>query len=236
MHEGDTEYDVAIAVCRGAPKVFMPLIGDSLAYVLAMHLREQIRHDAFGLAEVSSGRAASADEVTVCFADMVDFTQLGETLDPEALGTSPGGWASCRCRRRAPGPPGQDDRRRRDDRRTRSRAGARSRRSRSWKPLRTEGEDFPLLRAGVATGMALPRSGDWYGRPVNIASRDHGDRSSRQRARRRGGPRRARGRLRVVVCRDPASSRGSTARSRSFARGVTTERPPGTRSSQRWFC
>ena len=34
-----------------------------------------------------------------------------------------------------------------------------------------EGEDFPLLRAGVAGGRALPRAGDWYGRPVNLASR-----------------------------------------------------------------
>ena len=34
-----------------------------------------------------------------------------------------------------------------------------------------EGEDFPLLRAGVASGQAIPRGGDWYGRPVNLASR-----------------------------------------------------------------
>ena len=34
-----------------------------------------------------------------------------------------------------------------------------------------EGEDFPQLRAGAALGPALPRAGDWYGRPVNIASR-----------------------------------------------------------------
>jgi adenylate cyclase len=34
-----------------------------------------------------------------------------------------------------------------------------------------EGEDFPLLRAGIASGEALPRGGDWYGRPVNLASR-----------------------------------------------------------------
>jgi adenylate cyclase len=34
-----------------------------------------------------------------------------------------------------------------------------------------EGEDFPQLRAGAALGQALPRAGDWYGRPVNLASR-----------------------------------------------------------------
>ncbi len=34
-----------------------------------------------------------------------------------------------------------------------------------------EGEDFPQLRAGAALGLALPRAGDWFGRPVNLASR-----------------------------------------------------------------
>jgi len=34
-----------------------------------------------------------------------------------------------------------------------------------------EGEDFPQLRAGAAVGAALPRAGDWFGRPVNLASR-----------------------------------------------------------------
>ena len=34
-----------------------------------------------------------------------------------------------------------------------------------------EGEDFPQLRAGAALGAALPRAGDWFGRPVNLASR-----------------------------------------------------------------
>jgi adenylate cyclase len=32
-------------------------------------------------------------------------------------------------------------------------------------------EGFPQLRAGVACGPALNRAGDWYGRPVNVASR-----------------------------------------------------------------
>ena len=33
------------------------------------------------------------------------------------------------------------------------------------------GEEFPQLRAGAAIGQALPRAGDWFGRPVNLASR-----------------------------------------------------------------
>ncbi len=54
--------------------------------MLTLHLREQIRHDAFGVAELSAGRVAAAGEATVCFADLVGFTRLGETLAPEELG------------------------------------------------------------------------------------------------------------------------------------------------------
>jgi adenylate cyclase len=32
-------------------------------------------------------------------------------------------------------------------------------------------DDLPRLRAGVATGMAVSRAGDWFGSPVNLASR-----------------------------------------------------------------
>jgi adenylate cyclase len=34
-----------------------------------------------------------------------------------------------------------------------------------------EGDEFPWLRAGLACGSVLPQSGDYYGRPVNLASR-----------------------------------------------------------------
>jgi adenylate cyclase len=34
-----------------------------------------------------------------------------------------------------------------------------------------EEEALPRLRAGLAAGSALNRGGDWYGRPVNLASR-----------------------------------------------------------------
>ena len=34
-----------------------------------------------------------------------------------------------------------------------------------------EASDLPQLRVGAAFGPALTRSGDWYGRPMNLASR-----------------------------------------------------------------
>jgi adenylate cyclase len=32
-------------------------------------------------------------------------------------------------------------------------------------------DDFPRLRVGLAFGHAVNRAGDWYGSPVNLASR-----------------------------------------------------------------
>ncbi len=170
MHEGDTEYDVAKRFAAAA-EAFMPLIGESLTYVLNLHLREQIRHDAFGLAELSTGRAAAADEITVCFADMVGFTRLGEALEPEALGSVTGRLAELAADAVRPpvrlvkligdaamlaGPQPQ---------------GVADAALALVEAAAAQGEDFPPLRAGLASGAAIPRGGDWYGRPVNLASR-----------------------------------------------------------------
>ncbi len=139
--------------------------------MFAVHLREQIRHDAFGQAELSSGRAAERDDVTVCFVDMVDFTHLGETLDPEALGSVTGRLGELAAAAIEPpvrlvkligdaamfvGP----------EPRPVVEAGLQL-----VEEAADEGDEFPLLRAGLARGEALPRGGDWYGRPVNLASR-----------------------------------------------------------------
>jgi adenylate cyclase len=32
-------------------------------------------------------------------------------------------------------------------------------------------DDFPRVRVGLATGMAVSRAADWFGSPVNLASR-----------------------------------------------------------------
>ncbi len=170
LRDGDTEYDAAKRFAAAA-EAFLPLIGETLEYVLSLHLREQIRHDAFGLAELSSGRAAAAEEATICFADLVDFTQLGETLEPEELGGVTGRLGELASAAVEPpvrlvkmigdaamlvGPePGPVVEAALD----------------LVEAVADEGEDFPLLRAGVARGQALPRGGDWYGRPVNLASR-----------------------------------------------------------------
>jgi adenylate cyclase len=170
LREGDTEYEVATRFAEAA-RAFMPLIADLLPYALGVHLREQIRHDAFSEAELASGRAPGRDKVTVCFVDMVDFTQLGETLDPEALGTLTGRFTELATA--AVEPP---------VRLVKLIGDAAMFVGPEPNPVveaalelvetaAAEGEEFPLLRAGIACGEALPRGGDWYGRPVNLASR-----------------------------------------------------------------
>jgi adenylate cyclase len=170
LREGDNEYDVAKRF-EGVAEGFLPIMGETLSYVLGLHLREQIRHDAFGLTELATGRPAAADDVTVCFADLVNFTQLGETLEPEEIGSVTGRLGELASAAVEPpvrlvkligdaamlvGPqPGPVV----DAALDLVDAAA------------AQGENFPLLRAGIACGQALPRGGDWYGRPVNLASR-----------------------------------------------------------------
>jgi adenylate cyclase len=37
--------------------------------------------------------------------------------------------------------------------------------------IHDEGTAFPDVRVGLALGLATPRGGDWFGRPVNLANR-----------------------------------------------------------------
>jgi adenylate cyclase len=168
--EGDSEYEVAKRF-EAAAKALLPLISESLAYVLNRHLVEQIRHDALGGPNIVGGGAAAAQEVTVAFADLVNFTRLGETLPPEELGSVTGRLGELATEVVEPpvrlvkligdaamfaGPepgPVLDA--------ALALVGA----------AEEEGEDFPSLRAGVASGQGIQRGGDWYGHPVNLASR-----------------------------------------------------------------
>ncbi|MGH2986222.1 MAG: adenylate cyclase regulatory domain-containing protein, partial [Solirubrobacterales bacterium] len=89
VQPGDNEYDVAMRFATAA-RAFAPMMGESLSYLLNLHLREQIRHDTIGAGDVTEGRLASAQDATVGFADMVGFTRLGESLAPDQLGAVTG--------------------------------------------------------------------------------------------------------------------------------------------------
>lgn len=147
---------------------FAPLLAPVMAHVLKLHMREQIRNDVFAGA---IGEGGGAQEIAVCFADLVGFTKLGERLEPTELGavTSKLGELASGV---ASGPV----------RIVKLIGDAVMLVSAKPEPLLSaaidlveasaaEEEGFPLLRAGVAFGPALSRGGDYYGRPVNLASR-----------------------------------------------------------------
>jgi adenylate cyclase len=149
----------------------MPLVGPLLEQMVRLHLRHAVRTEAINAAERAAGALPGARDVTVGFADLVGFTRLGEEVAPDELG---------RVAERLVELAGEHLRA--EVRIVKTIGDAAMLISPDAPALLdvaldlvdaadAEGEDFPQLRVGIASGPALNRAGDWYGRPVNIASR-----------------------------------------------------------------
>jgi adenylate cyclase len=167
IQAGDTERDLGLRYAETLQNLG-PLAAPTLEQMFNLRMREQMREAWIGQAELQSGRLAGSQPVAVGFVDIVGFTQLGEDVDPEDLGAVVRGFE-------------------------RSVAGAVDAPVRLVKTIGDAAmlvapeagpvvdtviglvdrskDDGPLLRGGVASGEGLPRAGDWYGRPVNLASR-----------------------------------------------------------------
>jgi adenylate cyclase len=171
LQPGDTERDLGLRYAE-ATEQLGPLMEPLLTYVLRLQLLELVRSDVVDRATLASGRFPGATDVTVCFADIVGFTQLGEELPADELERVAGRLNDLASD--AAEPPARF---------VKSIGDAVMLVSTEPAPLlesalrlieRSEEEEagnFPALRAGVETGQALQRGGDWYGRPVNLASR-----------------------------------------------------------------
>jgi adenylate cyclase len=167
LHPGDTERDLGLRYAETMENLG-PLAAPTLEQMFNLRLREQMREAVISQAELQSGRLAGAQPIVVGFVDIVGFTQLGEDVTPEELGPVVRGFE--RTVAEAVDSP--------------------------VKLVKTIGDaamlvapepgpvlgtvldlvdrskdDGPLLRGGVASGDGLPRAGDWYGRPVNLAAR-----------------------------------------------------------------
>jgi adenylate cyclase len=170
LRPGDTELEAAHRYLE-ATRTLAPMLGPAVVFALNLHVREQIRDAAVGSAQLAEGRIAGTREVTACFADLVGFTRLGETLDFESLARLTNRLAE--LAREVARPPIQlvkmigDAAMLVSPENDALLAGVLE----LIDAADAEGEDFPQLRAGLARGDAVARGGDWYGRPVNLANR-----------------------------------------------------------------
>ncbi|HWT89622.1 MAG TPA: adenylate cyclase regulatory domain-containing protein [Solirubrobacterales bacterium] len=170
IRPGDTERDVALRFA-GAAEYMLPLAGPTIVYALQAHLLEQIRRDVIGATDLAAGEVGGTVDLTVCFADMVEFTRLGEEIAPEELGMVAGRLEEMASAVAEP-----------PVRLVKTIGDAVMLVSPEPEAMvaaalslihaaEQEGQQFPWLRAGIASGPTLPQSGDYYGRAVNLASR-----------------------------------------------------------------
>lgn len=170
MQPGDTERDLALRFAAAAEHM-LPLIGPTLTYALQVHLLEQVRRDVIGAADLASGEVDGTVDVSVCFADLVEFTKLGEELATEELGLVAGRLEEMATEVAEP-----------PVRLVKTIGDAAMLVSTEAGPMveaalrlveaaEQASEGFPSLRAGIACGSTLAQAGDYYGRPVNLASR-----------------------------------------------------------------
>lgn len=148
-----------------------PLLGPMIQDVLLLQLRHAIETEAVNAGERAEGHhLPGAREISIAFADLVGFTRLGEAVPPEDLERLSQRLADM----------------------TRDVAAAPVRFVKtigdevmlvSTDPVplldavlqlvevTNDDDDFPRLRVGMASGMAVSRAGDWFGSPVNLAAR-----------------------------------------------------------------
>jgi adenylate cyclase len=163
---GDSEYDVAVRWAAAAEEL-NPILERVVRYLLRAQQVAQLRQGVFDL----SGLASGSVKISVAFADLAGFTRLGEQVAADRLGSIAGRLTALATD--AAQPP---------VRLVKMIGDAAMLVATEPRPLLeavldllaavdAEGEEFPPLRAGIACGEGLSRGGDWYGAPVNLASR-----------------------------------------------------------------
>lgn len=166
---GDTERDFGLRMAEVATNL-APALGPMMAGPVRLHLRERARREAVVQLERATGALPDTREVSVCFADLVEFTSLTERVETMELGqvTERLETIAAECAE----PP---------VRLVKLIGDAAMFVCPEPEPLvavaaslverAAADERLPQLRAGMAAGQGLNRGGDWYGRPVNLAAR-----------------------------------------------------------------
>ena len=169
IEPGLDEYELAHRY-RTVAEQLMPLAGPWLEHVFALHLQQVLRSDALTQEQRRSGKLDDTQEAVIAFADLVGFTELGESVPVEELGSVAGRLS--RLANEICEPPVKL---------VKLIGDAVMLVSTEPEPMlettlllverAAEDERYPPLRAGVACGQAVHRWGDWFGTPVNLASR-----------------------------------------------------------------
>jgi adenylate cyclase len=169
LRPGDTEGDAGLRFAQLAEDL-APTLAPLLETPVRAHIREIIRREVISRTEIMQGELPGAREVVVSFADIVGFTSLSAHSSAEEIGELTASLE--RYASEAAEPPvrlikliG--------DAAMLAAPDPSSLVSATQALVSAVDEDarLPQLRAGVAAGAALNRSGDWYGHAVNLASR-----------------------------------------------------------------
>lgn len=170
LEPGASELELARRYAAAVETV-MPHVAPLLDRMLRMHLRNMVRTEGLQAHERETGTMPGARDVTVAFADLVGFTRLGEEVPAEEVGRVADRLEQ--LTREVVAPPvrlvktiGDAAMLLSDERAPLLSVGLQL-----VEAVDAEGAGFPQVRVGVAHGPASPRGGDWFGRPVNLASR-----------------------------------------------------------------
>jgi adenylate cyclase len=168
LKAGDSEDEAAwrfADMAETLTEAFEPV----LAAAFRAHVLDNVRRTMISGTELASGELAGEQELAVCFADLVGFTHLGSELETRELGDVVRRFGETAASVAKP-----------PVRLVKTIGDAALLGSREARPLvsaaltlldEVEAADLPTVRAGIACGLAIPRSGDLYGHAVNLASR-----------------------------------------------------------------
>jgi adenylate cyclase len=168
LQAGDSEEEVAVRFAALAEQL-SPALAPVLVATLRSHLRDAVDRGMLGRAEREAGGIAGAQELAVCFADLVGFTRLGRQIEIEELGGLAGRLGEL-----------AHDAAKAPVRLIKTIGDAAMFVSPEPGPLvdtalslleAAERAELPALRAGIAFGTATQRAGDYFGHSVNLASR-----------------------------------------------------------------
>ena len=168
LQPGQGEDQVAAqfaAVAENLSDAFEPV----LAAAFRAHVLDSVRRAMISHEELAAGQVAGEWEAAVCFADLVGFTRLGAELETQTLGDVVGTFAELAGKVAEP-----------PVRLVKTIGDAAMLVAREPAPMveaalalteAVDAADLPAVRAGIAWGPTIPRSGDFFGHAVNLASR-----------------------------------------------------------------